>query len=204
LELAENTVSNQPVKFREIFDTYHPIILRYLTRIVGQSEAEDVTQEVLIKVSKGLQQFRGDSSINTWIYRIATNCAIDRLRGRSERQPPDSEHVMTVEDSDNIPEQESCCIESESPSVETGVIRKEMSQCVLEYVNRLSENYRAVLVLSELEGLSNAEIADIIGISLDSVKIRLHRARQKLHQELSTGCNFHRDERNEFACARKS
>jgi RNA polymerase sigma-70 factor (ECF subfamily) len=200
----ENTVSNQPAQFREIYDTYHPIILRYLTRIVGQTEAEDLTQEVLIKVSKGLPQFRGDSSLNTWIYRIATNCAIDRLRSTSEPQTQDSERAITEEDSDIIPELEYCCIESESPSVEIGVIRKEMSQCVLEYVNRLSENYRAVLVLSEMEGLSNAEIADIIGISLDSVKIRLHRARLKLHQELSTGCNFHRDEHNEFACARKS
>lgn len=197
-------MSNQPTQFREIFDTYHPIILRYLTRIVGQTEAEDITQVVLIKVSKSLPQFRGDSSLNTWIYRIATNCAIDKLRSTREQQTQVSERIMTEEDSDNISEQESCCIESESPSVETGVIRKEMSQCVLEYVNRLSENYRAVLVLSELEGLSNAEIADIIGISLNSVKIRLHRARQKLRQELSTGCNFHRDERNEFACARKS
>ena len=197
-------MSNQPARFREIFDTYHPIILRYLTRIVGQAEAEDITQEVLIKVNKSLPQFRGDSSLNTWIYRIATNCAIDRLRCKSERQTLDSERVMTEEDSDNISEQESCCIESESPSVETGVIRKEMSQCVLEYIDRLSENYRTVLILSELEGLSNAEIADIIGISLDSVKIRLHRARQELRQELSTGCNFHRDEHNEFACARKS
>jgi RNA polymerase sigma-70 factor, ECF subfamily len=201
---VENTVSNQSIQFRKIYDTYHPIIRRYLTRIVGQAEAEDLTQDELLKISKGLQQFRGDSSLNTWIYRIATNSAIDKLRSRAERHTQCSDLKMTEEDSDSITEQESCCVEVESPSVEEGAIRKEMSQCVLEYVDRLSESYRTVIILSELEGLSNAEIADIIDVSLDSVKIRLHRARQKLRQQLSAGCNFHRDERNEFTCVRKS
>ena len=202
--LAENTVDNQSVRFREIYDTYHPKILRYLTHIVGPAEAEDIAQEVLIKINKGLQQFRGNSSLSTWIYRIATNSAIDKLRSRDERQTLCQDREITEEDSDCANEQEARCIEAASPSVEDGAIREEMSQCVLEYVDRLSENYRTVIILSELEGLSNAEIADVVGASIDLVKIRLHRAREKLRQELSAGCNFHRDERNEFACVRKS
>ena len=89
------------------------------------------------------------------------------------------------------------------PSVETGVIRQEMSQCVRDFVERLPDNYKSVIVLSEFEGFKNSEIAEILGISLDTVKIRLHRAREKLRQDLATGCSFHRDERNEFACDRK-
>jgi len=59
------------------------------------------------------------------------------------------------------------------------------------------------MVLSELEGFKNDEIAAIVGISLDTVKIRLHRAREKLRKELNLGCNFHRDEEGELACDRK-
>lgn len=193
----------QTVQFREIFDTYRPKILRYLTRLVGQAEAEDITQDVLVKVGKSLPQFRGDSGLNTWIYRIVTNSAIDSLRKRSVCQTPGSECGVTDEDSDELFGQEPGHMEEAAPSVEAGMIRTEMSRCIQEFVARLPEDYRIVMVLSEMEGFSNAEIADIIGVSLDTVKIRLHRARQKLRQELSAGCNFHRDEHNEFACDRK-
>jgi RNA polymerase sigma-70 factor (ECF subfamily) len=87
--------------------------------------------------------------------------------------------------------------------VETTAIRDEMSACISEFVARLPENYRAVMILSELEGFTNGEIAAILGLTLDTVKIRLHRAREKLRKDLETGCSFYRDERAELACDRK-
>lgn len=69
--------------FQAIHDEYRPKIVRYLSRLVGESEAEDLGQEVFIKVGKALQGFQGKSSLSTWIYRIATNAALDRLRSRS-------------------------------------------------------------------------------------------------------------------------
>ena len=68
---------------KTIYESYHPRISRYLTRLVGQSEAEDLTQEVFLRVSRGLPDFKGDAKLSTWIYRIATNVAADRLRSRS-------------------------------------------------------------------------------------------------------------------------
>jgi RNA polymerase sigma-70 factor (ECF subfamily) len=79
-----------------------------------------------------------------------------------------------------------------------------MNDCIRNFVEKLPENYKTVLVLSELEGLQNQEIAEILGLTLDTVKIRLHRARGKLKKELETHCNFYRDERNELACDLKS
>jgi len=79
-----------------------------------------------------------------------------------------------------------------------------MNKCIRDFVEKLPENYRTVVVLSELEGLINNEIAEILGVSLDTVKIRLHRARVKLKKELETHCSFYRDERNELACDLKS
>jgi RNA polymerase sigma-70 factor (ECF subfamily) len=78
-----------------------------------------------------------------------------------------------------------------------------MSECVHEYIDQLKPEYLAVILLSEIEGLKNREIADVLQVSLDTVKIRLHRARAKLKKELDTGCDFYQNEQNALACDRK-
>ncbi len=79
-----------------------------------------------------------------------------------------------------------------------------MNECIRRIVDSLPGDYRTVLVLSEFECLPNVEIAEVLGISLDTTKIRLHRARAKLRKELEAHCNFYRDERNELSCDRKT
>jgi RNA polymerase sigma-70 factor (ECF subfamily) len=78
-----------------------------------------------------------------------------------------------------------------------------MNDCIDQYIARLPASYRSVVILSEHEGLANQDIADALGLSLDTVKIRLHRARARLRQDLGSGCSFYRDDRNEFACQPK-
>ncbi len=78
-----------------------------------------------------------------------------------------------------------------------------MSACIGEFVARLPENYKTVMILSEIEGFSNDEIAATLDLTLDTVKIRLHRAREKLRKELQAGCTFYRDDGDELACDRK-
>ena len=78
-----------------------------------------------------------------------------------------------------------------------------MSDCIREFVNRLPPDYRTIIILNELKGFTNQEIADILQISLDSAKIRLHRARAKLKKELEDGCDFYLDNDSELACDRK-
>ena len=95
-------------------------------------------------------------------------------------------------------------VEEKSLSAEREAIRKERNECIREFVGKLPENYRAVIILSELKDLKNQDIAEILGISLDTVKIRLHRARVKLKEEFEAGCTFYHDESNELACDRKS
>jgi RNA polymerase sigma-70 factor (ECF subfamily) len=193
----------QSLDFHSIHDAYRPRILRYLTRLVGAADAEDLTQQVLLKISESLAQFRGDSSLSTWIYRIATNAALDQLRRVSARPVQDLACAATTAESDSDSDAEGAWAGASIPSVESSAIRQEMSQCVRDFVERLPDNYKSVIVLSELEGFKNSEIGEILGISLDAVKIRLYRAREKLRRDLATGCSFHRDERNEFACDRK-
>jgi RNA polymerase sigma factor (sigma-70 family) len=82
------------LNFEEIHETYRPKIQRYLARMVGEYEAEDLTQEVFVKVHRALSSFRGDSSLSTWIYRIATNAALDKLRSPSFQRTAESEPLM--------------------------------------------------------------------------------------------------------------
>ncbi len=179
------------LEFDRIYADFHSRVRRYLDRLVGRDEAEDATQEVFVRISQALPQFRGESSLSTWVYRVATNAGYDRLRSRSSRSPL------------HVPVSGEAPIEDRAPGVEQDLIRREMNDCIGGFVVRLPASYRAVVLLSEHEGLTNQEIADVLGVSLDVVKIRLHRARARLRTELGTGCEFYRDERNELACQPK-
>jgi RNA polymerase sigma-70 factor (ECF subfamily) len=79
-----------------------------------------------------------------------------------------------------------------------------MSECVQEYIDKLSPEHKTVIVLSEIEGFTNREIGDILQVSLDTVKIRLHRARASLKKLLDEACDFYHNEQDILACDRKS
>ena len=185
--------------FSDIYGEFYPKITHYLTRLVGDNEAEDVAQVVFEKVSNSLTDFKGESKISTWIFRIATNAALDRLKSSSYKRtssgPLAPVPLQTVENLD--------LVFNKPTSPDQEIIRDEMSECVREFVDRLPTDYRAVLILNDLEGFTNNEIAEILQISLDAAKIRLHRARARLKKELQSGCDFYHDDRSELACDRK-
>jgi RNA polymerase sigma-70 factor, ECF subfamily len=184
-------------EFQHIYDAFRPKIHRYLARLAGTDEADDLTQEVFIKVSRGLKDFRGESKLSSWIYRIATNTALDHLRRPS--------HITTEMSSiDMETEEEPLRLKGEISLIDRQLIRKEMNACIRNVIKQLPEDYRTVIVLSELEEFRNHEIAEILQVSLDSVKIRLHRARKQLKKELENLCCFYHDERNVLSCDLKS
>lgn len=185
-------------EFQDIYNAFHEKIRRYLTRLVGENDAEDLTQEVFLKASRALYSFEGKSQISTWLFRIATNTALDRLRNKSDR------HTVSGDDLYELAGEGAEWAVELSASPEQAVIQKEMNHCIREIVETLPESYRVAISLSELEGFSNKQIAEITGTSLETVKIRLHRARRELKQKMSLQCDFYRDEQNEFACDRKS
>ncbi|MHC4462964.1 MAG: RNA polymerase sigma factor [Planctomycetota bacterium] len=189
--------------FDDVYNEFHEKIGRYLERMVGKDEAEDLTQEVFMKIDKGLNEFKGQSKLSTWIYRIATNAALDKLQSRSFRQN-NQKVILTEAGDESQADDVGILVEEKSLTAEREAIRKEMNECIREFVDKLGENYRAVIILSELKDLKNQDIADILEISLDAVKIRLHRARARLKEEFEAGCEFYSDEDNELACDRKS
>jgi len=188
--------------FHSVYDEFHSRISRYLERMVGKSEAEDLIQEVFIKVDKGLKGFEGKSSLSTWIYRLATNVALDKLHSRPFRDNKQKISLSNIDDEYEA-EVKDICVQEKELSAEREAIRAEMNECIREFVDNLPENYRTVIILSELKDLKNQEVAEILGISLDAIKIRLHRARERLKKEFEAGCTFYHNENNELACDRK-
>ncbi len=189
-------IDTPELKFEKVYDDYHARIHRYLARMVGERDAEDLTQEVFTKVSHGLKTFRGESQISTWIYQIATNAALDRIRSKSSK-PRDHEPIESI---DNIDQSNVVWIGEKKDSVDQQLVRKEMNACIRRVVDKLPENYRTVIVLADLEEFKDTKIAEILGLSLQATKVRLHRARTKLREELAANCILYRDDRNELAC----
>jgi len=171
--------------FENIYADYQPKILRYLSRLTDDREAEDLTQEVFVKVSRALETFRGDSQLSTWLYRIATNAAIDKIHSSSFRQ---NAQESTLDDMCEAQTKDIWTGE-ESPALEQILLQKDRFRCFSSFVRKLPVNYRLVVMLSEMEGLACKEIAEILGVSQDVVKIRLHRGRAKLLQELKAECS---------------
>jgi RNA polymerase sigma-70 factor (ECF subfamily) len=182
------------LRFQAVFDEFQPKILRYVSNLVGESDAEDVTQEIFIKVSRALADFRGESKLSTWLYRIATNVAIDRMRSPGYQNKMSTIAEEGVDDLDD----RNIWTGEKIPVLEWQIVRKELADCLQEYIRKLPENYRIILALSEFEGLSNQEVADILGVTIGTVKIRLHRARERLKKELITNCPPYWVEGNEF------
>ena len=183
--------------FAAIYQEFQPRIERYLRNLVGETDAPDLTQAVFLKVSRSLNGFRGESSLATWIYRIATNTAHDYNASSLTKQRRIELAVDEDASLDDFPD-------PGVPGSDQVYIRREMNACIRGLVDKLPEGYRTVLLLSEFEDLTNAAIAEILDLSLDTVKIRLHRARAALRQAMESQCSFYYDERNELMCDRKS
>ena len=192
-------------EFEQIFKEYQPKILHYLTRLTDKYEAEDLSQEVFIKVEKGLKNFRGESKLSTWIYRIATNTAVDRMRSPSFKYKVKDGISSEATQMDDIDTEDRDLFTGEKiESTDQQYVRKEMNSCIRNFIENLPENYKTVVILSELEQLKNKEIAEILHLTLDTVKIRLHRARAQLRKKLQSNCSFYRNEQNELSCDLKN
>lgn len=167
-------------------------LLRYLQRYAGdRALAEDLLQETLIRIARGLPQFTGRSSLQTWAFSIATRVAADYFR-----QPVHRVHIVDIEESPELPERDLAADEQ--------LVVDEMNSCVRQVIDSLPEDYRAGLVLHVFEGLTAAQTAEVIGCSVPTAKIRIHRARSRLKEALQTECDFYRSAENVLRCDRKA
>jgi RNA polymerase sigma-70 factor (ECF subfamily) len=173
--------------FEQIHEEYRPRIRRFLTRLVGPVEAEDLTQLVFFRASQALPEFRGDSSLATWLYRIARNAAADWRRSAS-RMARMQDELMAAGGAAGDVEPAAA-----SAPAEDALMRREVQQCLRGVIARLPDADRDVLALHELDGLPHAAVAEVLGVSVPAAKVRLHRARARLRNVLAASCNLSRD-----------
>lgn len=181
--------------YADVFTQYHDRLLRYLSGIVGSSEAEDMVQEVFVKVGRKLADLKDPSKLSSWIFKIALNTARDRLRRRSV-----GDRIVLSDSCEAEPDEDRIAnlADSRSRTAEEGAVRSEMIRCYLNFVRQLPKKYYDVYVLSELEELPDKAISEKLSLPLETVKMRLHRARAMLYQELRAHCRCYYNERGEL------
>lgn len=188
--------------FDQLYREHRQAVVNHLSRRVRASDVEDLTQEVFAKANRALAGFRGESSMRTWLLRIATRTAVDHARSRQVHEERRTDALPeTAADGTSAPVPETLAVPAEAPGA---VVRQEMHLCIREYVDRLPPGYREVIRLREIEGLSNEEVAARLGIGIDAAKIRLHRARRSLRELLESNCELYTTENHGVGCDRLS
>ena len=172
----------------DIYHNYYERVKKFIFALVKDEwAADDLVQETFIKVQKNLNQLREEAKLSSWIFRIAYNLCQDHYR--KINQASKREHVST-EERQFLTE----------PFFQKEFEQRQMGACVQDKIRSLPESYQTVLVLFDLMEFSHKEIAEILDISVENVKVRLHRARKKLKTILEKECKFEVDERNVLVC----
>ena len=158
------------VSSADLFAEYQPRIRRYILSMVHDpTEADDLTQEVFLQAHRKLGSLRDPDAVASWLYRIATHACYDRFRKWSRQ--PGSDPL----DSNGSISGNAVGADTDEPRLDRVIERAEMTTCVRGYLEELSDEYRQVILLHDMEGLTNPEIAGMLDVSLDAIKIRLHR-----------------------------
>ncbi len=177
-----------------IHDAYYAKVVACATKFLGRDDADDVAQEVFIKIDRSLSTLSEPSKLNAWVYAITLNTIRDfarKLQATPESQIDTRLEVDGAADAFEIPD-----LRSRAP--DESVERLDMIACYLDYVGDLPPAYHEVYVLSEFEDLSDNDIANRLSISRGAVKIRLHRARTRVVEALRRDCQCYRNRRGEL------
>jgi len=181
-------------EFAAICREYRGRVVAYAAKLMGKDEAEDIAQEVFLKVSRSLDTLLDRSRLAPWIFTITLNTVRDMARSARRRAASAAVPVLEEHESTNP----LLVLPAPARSPEENAIRNEMVACYLEYLESLPHDFYEVYVLSEFEDLTNPEIARRLSLPVSTVKIRLHRARARLHEELRRNCRCYRNERGEL------
>jgi RNA polymerase sigma-70 factor (ECF subfamily) len=164
-----------PRTAEEVVRRYGSRVYAVAWRMLGHiADAEDVTQEVLLQVVRKLDTFRGQASFATWLHRVTVNAALAYRRKQARRRERQVDAFLDVLPP-VAPAGRGVCRRQGPP--EQAVLERETREAVERAIARLPEMYRDVYVLADVEGLANAAIGELLGLSLAAVKSRLHRAR---------------------------
>lgn len=179
-ELAARAAAGDESAFETIVTRYEARVFRLAWRLTAnESDAADVLQEAFLQVYRKLATFRGDSRFGTWLYRIATNAALMLRRARSRRPAEPLDGFLPSFDETGRHAATPAELQA-AAGVEQQLDRRRLAERALAALDRLPDNYREAFVLRDLEEMTTAEVADILGLEPAAVRQRVHRARMML------------------------
>jgi RNA polymerase sigma-70 factor (ECF subfamily) len=166
--------------FEEIIERYEAKVMNLALRFTrNQEDAEEVMQDVFTTVYRKIDGFRGQSAFSSWLYRIVVNAAFMKLRKKKQN------HTVSMEDL--APAVKQYCMERDSIATTHShniAVTRELQEVLQRAIDKLPDQYRAVFVLRDVDGLSNQETGQILDLSVPAVKSRLHRSRIMLRKRL--------------------
>jgi RNA polymerase sigma-70 factor (ECF subfamily) len=172
-----------PLTAERVFEDYAPRIYSLARRMLNSdADAEDVTQDVLLQVVRKLDTFRGEAAFPTWLHRVTVNAALANRRKRAVRQKHQVSDPLEhfLENGRHHAPVRPWSIEPSQQALD-----RETHELIENAISELPEIYRDVYLLADVEGLPNADTADILGLSVPAVKSRLHRARLLMRNALA-------------------
>jgi RNA polymerase sigma-70 factor (ECF subfamily) len=170
--LVERCQAGDHEAFTELVERYKHRVHWVVRRMIGGPDDEDLTQEVFLRAYQGLADFRYESKLSTWIYKIARNLCLSELRKRARQ----GEHVSMEEGEEKVHR----LLPESGHGLEEQIEREDISRKVRALIERLPVHYKTVLTLYHLNHVSYEEIAEIMEVPLGTVKTYLHRARLRL------------------------
>ena len=178
-ELVLLAQKGEKTAFGELVNRWQSPIYTYcLRQLPNQQLAEELTQDIFVSAFKALKSFRNEAQFSTWLYRIASNRCKNNHAYRHRRQY--TSHEPLEGNNPEIPRD----IPSTSKSPEENVHAKDLKEILMETLSQLEEKQREILILSEIQGLPQAEIAKILSIPIGTIKSRLHRAKIELSRRM--------------------
>jgi RNA polymerase sigma-70 factor (ECF subfamily) len=176
-----------PLTAERVFTEYAPRVYNLARRMLGNdADAEDVTQDVLLQVVRKLDTFRGESAFPTWLHRVTVNAALAHRRKRATRQQRQTHDPLdTLFSGAGDGHHHVSPVRPWSVSPDQPLLDAETQELIERAIAKLPEVYRDVYVLADVEGLPNAEIGEMLELSVPAVKSRLHRARLIMRDALS-------------------
>jgi RNA polymerase sigma-70 factor (ECF subfamily) len=183
-ELVRSLRDAEPSAAEELVDAYGERIYRLAVQITGlREDAEEVAQDALWTAARKIDMFKGDAAFGSWLYRITANGAYQKLRARKGRQRElPWERLLPALDEEGRHFEP---MDDWSPRVDEHALQGELREVLTTAIESLPPDYRTAFVMHDMEGLSNPEIAETLGISLPAVKSRVHRSRLFLRQRLA-------------------
>lgn len=177
-ETVARAAAGEEEAFRMLVDEHGRSVYRLAYRLTSDPhDAEEVVQETFLKVFRKIDTFDGRAKFDTWLYRVASNCAMDLLRGRQrhdERQEP-------IEDEEGTPRP----LSGKEPGPERSAWGGELGERIAAAMETLSDSERAAFTLRHRQGMSIGEIGEVLGLGNSAVKHAVYRAVQKMRQELA-------------------